>query len=209
MPNISLLIPLSEVLDVTVTELLKGETMPAGEKLEIGEVEGLVKRSMDLSRPERRFTPEKKCWIPRYLLTILICAAEVLLLLGMGWTIPELLSNVVLVIGLMLIIAFYFCFCVRERLPKYYDENKISVFCDGPLHMNMPGVTFNNRNWPHILKAVRISAMVTPVTFPLLFMLLTLLVGAERLFVLFLSLTLVFTLGGLFVPIYVAAWRNK
>ena len=113
---------LAELLGVTVTELLKGERVRDGEKLEIREVEGLVKRTMDFPRQERRFTPEKKKWIPWYLLTVLICLAELLLLSYLGWAFAFLMNNVILVMILMLVFGFCFCFYVRERLPNYYDS---------------------------------------------------------------------------------------
>jgi len=209
MPSISLLIPLAETLGVTVTELLKGERVEDGETLEIHEVESLVKRSMDFPKQEKRFTPEKKKWIPWYLLTIGICAAELLILSYLGWNFAFLMNNVILVMILMLTFGFCFCFYVRERLPQYYDENRISIFYDGFLRMNMPGVAFNNKNWPHILNAIRISTMVTAVGYPLLFMLLGWLFGADRLLILSLPITLISIFGGMFIPIYAAAWRNK
>lgn len=209
MPGVSLLIPLAELLGVTVTELLKGERVRDGEKLEIGEVEGLVKRTMDFPRKERRFTPEKKKWIPWYLLTVLICLLELLLFSFLGWTLAFLMNNVILVMILMLVFGFCFCFYVRERLPNYYDENRIDYFHDGMLRMNMPGVTFNNRNWPYILKAVRISTMSMAVGYPFLFLLLSFFFGPDRLLILSMPVTLICVFSGIFIPIYAAAWRHK
>ncbi len=140
---------------------------------------------------------------------MIVCGIEVWALTKLGWQIPLLMNNVLLVMFLMLVFGFLFCFVVRERLPQYYDENKISYFSDGFLRMHMPGVAFNNRNWPHILKAVRVMTMVTAVSYPLLFIVLTFFVEKDKLFVSSLPLTLAFALGGFIIPIYAAAWKHK
>lgn len=44
----------------------------------------------------------------------------------------------------------YFCCFVRTKLSSFYDENSVNIFYDGPFRMNVPGVKFNNRNWPHM-----------------------------------------------------------
>ena len=46
MPDISLLIPLAEILEVSVTELLEGRRMVTMEELKQGEVERLVKKAL-------------------------------------------------------------------------------------------------------------------------------------------------------------------
>src|SRR5699024_4266357 len=45
------------------------------------------------------------------------------------------------------VFGLYFCFFAPLRLPDYYDQNRISGFMDGPVRMNMMGLSFNNRNW--------------------------------------------------------------
>ena len=56
MPDISLLIPLAEILEVSVTELLEGRRMVTMEELKQGEVERLVKKALLFSEE----TPEKR-----------------------------------------------------------------------------------------------------------------------------------------------------
>ena len=51
-PNAALLMPLSEVLEVTVTELLRGELLEREQQLENSQVETLVTQSLDLSLQE-------------------------------------------------------------------------------------------------------------------------------------------------------------
>lgn len=49
MPNVTLLIPIADVLGITVTELLKGEKISENNSLNTDEVETLVINSLDLS----------------------------------------------------------------------------------------------------------------------------------------------------------------
>lgn len=59
-----------------------------------------------------------------------------------------------------IVLGAYFWIFVKEKLPAYYDENKISVYVDGILHMYTPGVCFNNNNWPYIVRALRVWSAV-------------------------------------------------
>lgn len=49
MPNVTLLIPIADVLDITVTELLQGEKLKENKTLNSDVVETLVVNSLDLS----------------------------------------------------------------------------------------------------------------------------------------------------------------
>ena len=55
MPDISLLVPLAEILDVSVTELLEGKRMDQASEIKTEEVENIVKKALALSED----TPEK------------------------------------------------------------------------------------------------------------------------------------------------------
>lgn len=41
---------------------------------------------------------------------------------------------------LSVIFGLYFCLFAREKLPAYYDENKISSYSSGVFRMNLAGV---------------------------------------------------------------------
>ena len=72
---------------------------------------------------------------------------------GLGWA--ALKDNVALVEGLCILFGAWLCFGVQERLPAYYDQNRISAYSQGPFRINLAGVRLNNSNWPHILSAMR------------------------------------------------------
>lgn len=62
MPNVALLIPIADVLEITVTELLRGEKLKEKKTLKNDEVETLVVNSLDLSLRDA-IRHRKKNWI--------------------------------------------------------------------------------------------------------------------------------------------------
>lgn len=138
----ALLTPLSEALGVGVAELLRGER--AERPLETAEVDALVSGALHLGREEElRLDRRKKGW-------------------------EALAETVALAEGLSLLFGAWLCFFVRESLPGYYDENRISFYGDGVFRMNLAGLRLNNSNWPHILAALRGWLLGTAAVFPLL-----------------------------------------
>lgn len=152
-PDTALLVPLAELLDVTVTELLMCEHMEQSCTVEPEQVETLVKTAIAFSdeKPARAYQ-EKSKWMLIYMISLLIGGLSVFAASERG----QVVENVITFFVLSVVFGMYFCFFVQTRLPRYYDENRISGYSDGIFRMNMAGVTFNNKNWPHIVKACRI-----------------------------------------------------
>ena len=169
LPDVALLIPLADCLGVSVTELLLGERTQR-EELPVAEVEALVSASLSLTGEERRSgAVRRKRWQLAFGLCTLAGLAQTAALLtvgGFGWA--ELKDSVLLVEGLCLLFGAWLCFGVRERLPAYYDQNRLSAYSQGPFRMNLPGVRLNNSNWPHILNAMRGWLLGAMVLFPTL-----------------------------------------
>lgn len=69
-----------------------------------------------------------------------------------------------------LIFGTYACFFGKEKLPSYFDENKISAYSDGFFRLNMPGVHFNNSNWKYILGWIRIWSIVMLLAGPIVWL---------------------------------------
>ena len=90
----------------------------------------------------------------------------------------ELEDTVFLTEGLCILFEAWVCFFIREKLPAYYDENKISFYGDGVFRMNFAGVHFNNSNWPHIVRAMRVWLTSAVALFPWLWLLLSRLIPA-------------------------------
>ena len=57
---------------------------------------------------------------------------------------------------------------IIRNLVSFYDENSVNIFYDGPFRMNVPGVKFNNRNWPHIVRTLRLSLCLCMILFPII-----------------------------------------
>lgn len=151
-PDVALLVPLAEALGVTVTELLECRRMNLG-GLSPQQVEELVKKAVALSEPEPRRMRKENLYL--WLAAVAVAALELLGLLALKGTLWPLTGGLGLVCGLCAVFSGFFWLYVREKLPRYYDENRIGTFSDGALRMNLPGVAFNNRNWPYILRYVR------------------------------------------------------
>ncbi|SHI03423.1 Helix-turn-helix [Sporobacter termitidis DSM 10068] len=170
MPDIALLMPLAELLGVTTTELLSGQRINEPELLNIQEVEKLVAGTIQLSAKEqqqRNQRRKRRIWI--YIACVAIAALEFIGLVALGFSFDEVWQDIALVEGMCLGFGGWFCLFVKETLPTYYDENKVSTYSDGIFRMNMAGIRFNNSNWPHILRAGRTWLLIVPIVFPLLY----------------------------------------
>lgn len=195
-PDVALLVPLAEILGVTVTELLECRRIPRAESMDSRQTEELVQKVIGMTAEKPRGGGWKQCR------ALLACAAVGCLelfglwKLGIGW--EEMGTSLGVIMPLMGIFGLYFCVFVPQKLPKYYDENRLQFFADGPLRMNLPGVYFNNNNWPHILRVVRLWAMLGLAVSPAVYFLVRMVWPEKSGFVI-----LFLTLGGLFIPIVV------
>lgn len=169
-PDISLLIPLAKILEVTTTELLCGKRMDSSMPFTTQEVESLMERTINLSKEDREIIRHaRKNRKNIFLSCISILCLEIIAFFLLGYTWEVLFNNIGIVTMLMLIFGTYFTFFAKETLPVYYDDNKISFYSDGIFKINVAGMRFNNSNWSHILKAVHLSISIVMVAFPLLY----------------------------------------
>lgn len=210
MPDISLLIPLADILGVTVTELLEGQEMEATSGMDANQVENLVKKALTLSEesPEQSGIRKKQHWLI-FACAVIIMLLESLLLMAAKYTFEQGIdSNFFLLEVFSITFGGYFWIGIKERLPVYYDENQISAYGDGIFRMNMVGIHFNNSNWPYIVRTGRIWSVSSMVFLPVLNLAGTCLFpsvwGAAGPFVL-----LLLFLGGLFIPIYVVGKKYE
>ena len=124
-----------------------------------------------------------------------------------GYLTDNLASMLLIPVLLAALFGLYFCFFAKERLPAFYDENRINFFSDGVFRMNVPGVHFNNSNWPHILHAVRTWAVAMMLFYAPVYFLArrtcSLLANEGQQVAALMILCMVILFGGLFVPVYV------
>lgn len=169
LPDIALLTPLAEALGVSVAELLKGERLTEAQ-MDAGEVKELVSKTVQLSAEEAAQRQEsRRRWQRIWVICAALAAAETVLVVLFGLLRGDAIVVYGLVEGMTLGFGAYFCFGAKDTLPSYYDENRISSYSDGVFRMNIPGVHFNNSNWPYILRAGKRWLLGTAVLWPVLF----------------------------------------
>lgn len=205
MPDVTLLIPLSESLGITVTELLEGRRLTAAEPMRVEQVEEIVKKAISLPETGQCLGVSIGKRAAIYFGGLALAIIEVLLLLYLGHTVEELSVWVFTGDLLGIIFGAYFWLFAKERLPRFYDENALSFYADGIFRMNLPGVRFSNANWPYILRAARWSCLLMPCLLPAAYKLACRLLPSGVFFPIFLYIELFLILGGLFIPVYIVA----
>lgn len=211
MPDISLLVPLAEILDVSVTELLEGKRMDQASEIKTEEVENIVKKALALSEdiPEKSMERRRKrllAFSACALFTIIEMTAVMWFLAGAGMrNVFSDFRGMLITEGLLFGFGVYFWFFVKEKLPSYYDENKINAYSDGVFRLNLPGVGFNNSNWPHIIKYIRIWLAAAMVAVPLAVFEGAMLPLEPETMILLERIMLILCLASLFIPLYIAA----
>lgn len=208
LPDVALLIPLAEALGITVTELLKCQRLE--EPLNPGQVETLLKQAITYADPPVKRTLHKRK-LPLYLFCLLLGFGEIALmylLARMGYLEARFSDMLQVTLVLCPLFGFYFMLTAKDRLPTYYDENRINTFSDGPIRMNIPGVSFNNNNWPYVVKAGQRWYMLMMTGYPALHVLGLLLIPElwityDKYIGLFLILVT------LFVPMVIAAKKYE
>lgn len=205
-PDTALLIPLADILGITVTELLECRRSEKA-TLNAEEAEALVQRALRFSEEK----PSRPDWRKNGLVLgcfTIIAALEILVLLGLGYPMEDAANSLFLFLILTAACGGYFWLFAPERLPHYYDKNRITVYGDGIFRMNLPFIAFNNSNWPHIIRVGRIwtlAALVfSPAVLGAVFLLFSdhLSAWSER-------IILIGTLCGLFIPMFILAKRYE
>lgn len=203
-PDTALLVPLAEALGVTVTELLMCERQ-GDESLSAGEVESVVKTAISYSENKSTRAYEKK---GRWMLIYVLCLIAGGALTTAFYATGNEAETIALAIGFGAVFGAYFCFFVKTRLPDYYDSNRIGAYYDGPVRMNVPGVSFNNNNWPYIVRVGRIWSCAAMAAYPIICFAMGRLIP-ELWMQVELYVFLVLILGGLLVPIYIVGKKYQ
>ena len=208
LPDVGMLLPLADVLDVSVTELLESRRMDTAASPDMEQVEEIVKKAISFSGEKvtergRASRQMKLAFIVSSCLSLAI-TAYLLLTGGVG----NLLPGGMTIVFLSIFFGIYFCFFVKDRLPDYYDENCISAYSDGIFRLNLVGVRFNNRNWPHILKAVRFWCCWAQIALTVLMLIIRTWFPGLNISPYLPVILSVFALG-LFVQVYITAKKNQ
>lgn len=215
LPDVTLLQPLTDLLGVTISELLRGQRIPQEESITAQEADRLVSGALHLSTREQAERREiRRRWVLGYVLAALLGALEMLSLWKLtDYMADDFASMLLTPLLLAAIFGLYFCFFAREQLPAFYDENKINFYSDGIFQMNVPGVRFNNSNWPHILQAARTWCIAMMTLYIPLYAIVRWASGFAGSFQVQLGTMLIFGMatlfGGLFIPIFVVGRKYQ
>ena len=167
-PDISLLVPLAEQLNVTVAELLQGCRVEEEQRFTREETEELIRKALTFSAepPERRQARTQK-FLPLYGVSVVLGLVETAVVWAVGLAGTEG-AMMLLIINVIFGIVYgaYTLFWMPETLPRYYDENHVCNFAQGAFHMHIPGVYYNNRNWRYVLRAFRAWSMASMLLLP-------------------------------------------
>lgn len=199
-PDVALLVPLSEILGVTVTELLECKRFP--QDCSVEQTEQVVKKVISMTE-ERKYRPDRRKRGLQLLCSSVLGCLEIIGFMALGPLtdyFPQILVTLMLLMGGF---GIYFCIFARERLPRYYDENRISSLSDGALRINIPGIYYNNNNWSHIVRVGQLWSTIGLALSPALFFILTWLHPFSAFLLLF------FALLGLFIPLIIVAKKYE
>ena len=202
LPDITMLNPLADALGVTAAELLNCGKIE-GEKVDASQVDELVEKAIELNK-EPDISKRKRFKI--YIICLLVGAAATYYFYKNNGA--QYYQSLIVIEILTAIFGAYFMFFVKERLPKYFDDNKVDYYTDGFFRLHIPGVYYNNRNWPYIIRNARISLMIVMVALPVASILVRVFFSGNLAY----SLVTGFSFGailGIFVPIYFGAIRHK
>lgn len=208
MPDITLLIPLSQALGITVTELLECQRLERT-PMDSGRVEELMRKAITYSEePPAERQKRRRQEAVLFGVSLVIVVLELLGLRALGYSWEEIGLNLLIYEPLFVIFSGYFCFFAKDKLPEYYDEYKIDAYSDGIFRMNMPGIHFNNRNWLFIKRAAIRGMLISAMTLPVLYLFLSMLFPdvMETIFV-FICMPLFFI--AFFGPMYAAARKHE
>lgn len=162
-------VPLAEQLNVTVAELLQGCRVEEEQRFTREETEELIRKALIFSAepPERRQARTQK-FLPLYGVSVVLGLVETAAVWAVGLAGTEG-AMTLLIINVIFGIVYgaYTLFWMPETLPRYYDENHVCNFAQGAFHMHIPGVYYNNRNWLHVIKAMRVWCVVSMLLTPL------------------------------------------
>ena len=146
----------------------------------------------------------KRNWMLAYMICLVISAVELIFCHIQGSLTQTLLTFV----GICAFFGGYVCIFAKQKLPTYYDDNRVCLYSDGIFRMNVPGVSFNNSNWPHILLALRIWSVCSMVLYPIL-QVLIMNVFPEHYTYIGGYVLLFLTLSCMFIPVYIVGKKYE
>lgn len=215
LPDIALLQPMAELLGASVTELLSGQHIREDQPMTVKDVEPLVASALNMTAQEQELQREhRRAWGKWFFLSLVSFGAALAAVwrINLQWLWDDFCMLFYLPPLFGGLFGAFFIFGAKEKLPAFYDQHRINFYSDGAFRMNVPGVYFNNRNWPHILHAMRIWSCLSlgawgPVYVAVRWALERFRLPEPTYLVLLLLFGVI--LGGLFIPVYVVGRKYQ
>lgn len=209
MSDITLLVPLAEVLEVTVTKLLECKRIEKKDFLDTDRTDEIVKKVITLSEEEQNlFRMNRKKRLVFFVPIVAVACVEAILLQVCAQFKNVPADNLYLFTVIGILCGCYFWIFAKEKIPAYYDQNKVTAYSDGVFRMNLVSTSINNSNWKYILQVGRIWSVVCMVVLPLLYFLLKVflsdIAGRTGEYAL-----IIICIAGLFVPMHVVAKKYE
>lgn len=172
-PDVALLMPLAKLLEVTVPELLECRKFTVTETIAPERADILMSTVIQMSDEEREAAEKSRKKIQGWFVGAAVIGLVACLVIDQYFSQFCEINPMAVPMPLMFplfgfIFGIYACFFAKEKLPSYFDENKISAYSDGMFRMNMPGVHFNNSNWKYILGWLRIWSILVMILGPVI-----------------------------------------
>ena len=216
-PDVALLMPLAKILDVTVPELLECRRYQAAETIAPEKADAMMNTMIQLTDEERAEADRARKKIQIWFIVAAVISLVAMLGIYQYFTQFRALDPMTQSMPLMFVIfgfifGAYACFGAKDKLPVYYDENKISAYSDGFFRMNLPGVYFNNSNWKYIIGWIRIWSILMLIVGPVAWFAACWFadsLGWLDVFVASSVVTGVTILVSIFIPIYVVAKKYE
>lgn len=202
MPDISLLIPISKIFDISVTELLLCERNINKDNLECEKVESILKNVIKYKEQDTNLREYKRKNIWKYVFLIMALISSIIVL----YTNSKYNETIFAFQIMNIMIGLYSFFFAHQKLPEYYDNNDIHCVNDGIFRMNLIFVTFNNRNWRYILCSMKIWSIIWTLITPFL---VYLFLYFENYILLINPIFICFYLFSLFVPLIIVGKKYK
>ena len=160
-PDVALLMPLAKLLGVTVPELLECRRYAEEAAIAPEKADAMMSTVIQMTDEERAAAEKSRKRIQTWFVVAAVICFVALLGVYQYFTQFRSVNPMQYAMPLMLplfgfIFGIYACFLAKDRLPSYFDENKISAYSDVFFRMNLPGVHFNNSNWKYIIGWIRI-----------------------------------------------------
>ena len=218
MPDVTLLLPLADILGLSVTELLEGRKIEWSNEQDSQKADEIVEKAVNIGAAKTDEDSERKRLVRIvFALTTLCAVLEMIGMVILGlykggtsvWMGAICVSNFEL---LSLLLGVYVFFFMKEVLPAKYDQEKKRFFIDEGfmgLRLETGGIRFHNGHWPYIVRALRgfcvLSLLITPLVGYIV--ILTNIKGVGMLVVMMASLFIY--LAGLFLPICIVGKKYE